>query len=101
MTPDNRDQPRRHTAGLFDIRLIIGALLGIYGLVVLITGLVGGSSTPDSTTDGDAIDIWVGVALVVVGVLFAVWARTRPIVVDEAEVERDRAADDASRGGSG
>lgn len=100
MPQDHRDQPRRHTAGLFDIRLIIGALLGIYGLVVLITGLVGGSSTSDSTTDGDAIDIWVGVALVVVGVLFAVWARTRPIVVDEAQVERDKRSGDASRNGS-
>jgi hypothetical protein len=89
---------RRHTAGLFDIRIIIGALLALYGVVVLLTGLVGGSATAHSKTDGDTIDIWTGVALLVVGALFIGWARTRPVVVDEAQVERDKRADDV--GGS-
>jgi hypothetical protein len=98
---ERRDTGRRHTAGLFDVRIIIGALLTVYGVVVLVTGLVGGSGTADSHTDGDAIDTWVGVGLLVVGILFVVWARTRPVVVDEAQVERDAGADDASGRGPG
>jgi hypothetical protein len=95
------DTGRRHTAGLFDVRIIIGALLTLYGVVVLVTGLVGGSGTADSHTDGDTIDTWVGAALLVIGILFVLWARARPVVVDEAQVERDAGADDAAGGRAG
>ena len=90
--PTDAPQSRRHTAGLFDIRTIIGALLGVYGVVLLVMAFV---DTPDHDLDragGINANLWTGIGLVVVGGLFVVWAVTRPIVVDEAEVARDRAA---------
>lgn len=78
-----------HKAGLFDIRLIIGSLLGVYGVVVLLTGLIGN----DTHVQGSkAINIWVGLALVVVSAGFATWTKLRPIVVPEPVEGDDRPA---------
>ena len=86
------DNPKAHGAGLFDIRNIIGALLGLYGVVLLIVGIVGTSQREVDRAGGVNANVWVGIALLVVGVLFLVWARTRPIVVDEEELSQDKAA---------
>lgn len=87
-----------HSAGLFDIRNIIGALLGIYGIVLLVVGVVGTSQREIDRAGGINANIWVGIVLVVIGVLFAVWARTRPILVDEEELARDKAAVEEAAG---
>ncbi len=95
MTDSN---PKVHSAGLFDIRNIIGALLGLYGAILLIVGIVGTSQHEIDKAGGINANVWVGIALVIIGVLFLVWARTRPIVVDEEEIERDKAAVDEAAG---
>jgi len=87
-----------HSAGLFDIRNIIGALLGIYGIVLLVVGVVGTSQREIDRAGGINANIWVGVVLVVIGVLFLIWARARPIVVDEEELARDKAAVEEAAG---
>jgi drug/metabolite transporter (DMT)-like permease len=82
------DQGRRHTAGAFDIRNVIGVLLGLYGVVLLVTGLVS-DAAPEATGDLDA-NLWAGIALVAVGGAFLVWSRLRPTVVDERAVAAER-----------
>lgn len=75
-------KPLRHRAGLFDIRTIIGLLLGIYGVILVVTGFF----TPDAQvqrSDGLNLNIWAGLGMVVVGAAFVLWARLRPIVVPE------------------
>jgi hypothetical protein len=69
-----------HRAGLFDIRFIIGALIGLYGLIVLITGLFT-SDAQVQKADGLNINIYAGIGMLVVGAGFILWARLRPIVV--------------------
>lgn len=71
----------RRTAGAFDIRVIIGALLGVFGLILLGMGLFNASDAELDKADGLNINLWSGVALLAVGVAFVVWARVRPIVV--------------------
>lgn len=85
-TNDTTHQPRRHSAGLFDIRNIIGALLAIYGVVLLLVAAFGG---PGKAAHNDAANLWMGVALLVAGLFFLGWAKVRPIVVDEVELERE------------
>jgi len=87
-----------HSAGLFDIRNIIGALLGIYGIVLFVVGIADTSQHEIDRAGGINANIWAGIVLVVIGVLFLVWARTRPIVVDEEELARDKAAVDEAAG---
>jgi hypothetical protein len=69
-----------HRAGLFDIRFIIGALIGLYGLIVLITGLFT-SDAQVQKADGLNINIYAGIGMLVVSAGFILWARLRPIVV--------------------
>lgn len=78
----------RHTAGAFDIRNVIGALLGLYGVVLVVTGLVS-DDAPDATGDLDA-NLWSGLALVAVAVVLVLWSRLRPTVVDESAVAAER-----------
>jgi TRAP-type C4-dicarboxylate transport system permease small subunit len=78
-------------AGLFDVRNIIGALLFLYGVILLLAS-IGTSEAEKAKADGINANLWVGLALVVFGVLMVVWAVTRPIVVDEAQIEADKRA---------
>jgi drug/metabolite transporter (DMT)-like permease len=74
------DSPKAHTAGLFDMRIIIAALIGLYGLIVLITGFFTSDKQLDKA-DGLNINVAAGIGMLVVAALFAAWARWRPIVV--------------------
>ena len=75
-----------HTAGLLDIRNIIGALLGIYGVILLLLGLFADPQT--DKTGGVNANLWAGVALLAASAVFIAWATLRPVVVpDEVEHE--------------
>lgn len=71
----------RHTAGAFDIRNIIGGLLGLYGVILLVTSFIGDQAL--EKTGGVNANLWAGLALLAVGVVFGAWARLRPIVVEQ------------------
>jgi uncharacterized membrane protein len=77
-----------HRAGAFDVRNFIGALLGIYGVILLVTGLFFTSDAAKSKADGVNVNLWTGIALIVVSAFFITWARLKPVVVP-AEVEHD------------
>ncbi|MBI2245883.1 MAG: hypothetical protein HYU55_18710 [Nocardioides sp.] len=79
----------RHTAGLLDIRNIIGGLVGVYGVILTLMGLFADQES-DKTGDVNA-NLWAGLAMIVVGVVFVTWARLRPVVVPE---HHDRAQDE-------
>ncbi|WP_018156864.1 hypothetical protein [Demetria terragena] len=69
----------KHAAGTLDIRNVIGALLLIYGVILLAMGLFG-DGAPEKTGGVNA-NLWAGIALLVVGGGFAAWAKARPVVV--------------------
>jgi len=74
-------QGRRHTAGLLDIRTIIGGLIGTYGVILTLMGLFGDQAS-DKTGDVNA-NLWAGLVMILVGLVFVTWARLRPVVVPE------------------
>jgi flagellar biosynthesis/type III secretory pathway M-ring protein FliF/YscJ len=78
-------------ATLFDVRTIIGVLLGLYGVILLLESF-GTSEAEKARADGINANLWVGLVLIVFGVLMVTWAVTRPIVVDEEQLEADRRA---------
>ncbi|GAC1647504.1 MAG: hypothetical protein NVS4B6_22000 [Mycobacterium sp.] len=76
----------------FDVRNIIGALLGIYGVVLTIAGFAPGllgnhtKSSADNRVDlyvGTDANWWVGLVLIGVALVFIAWALLRPIKVSE------------------
>lgn len=82
-------------AGLFDLRLIIALLFGIYGVVLTFVGLFDTTDADLAKTGGININLWTGVAMLLVTAFFVIWTVARPLrVPTEAE-----AADDA--GGAG
>jgi len=73
----------KKTAGAFDVRVIIGSLLALYGLLLTLMGLFGDPET--DKTGGVNANLWAGIGLLVVGGAFLLWWRLRPIVVAEPE----------------
>lgn len=67
-------------AGAFDIRVVIAALIAIYGVVLTILGIIAKQSEVDKA-DGININLWGGLAMLVFAAVFILWARLRPIVV--------------------
>jgi drug/metabolite transporter (DMT)-like permease len=77
---------------LLDIRRIIGALLGVYGVILLVAGIVG-SDAEKNKAAGLNINLWVGIALIVASALFWFWALTRPLTEELREAEPPRQAE--------
>ena len=71
------------TAGAFDIRMIIGALFLLYGVVLVVTGAMATSPEDIEKAAGLNINLWSGIGMVVFAVLFGLWARLRPIRVPD------------------
>jgi len=69
----------KHTAGAFDIRNFIGALLGLYGMILTLLGIFGDKAY-DRTGNVNA-NLYAGIVLLVMSAFFIVWARIKPIVV--------------------
>lgn len=75
----------RKRAGVFDVRTIIGLLLGIYGVVLTVTGLVGTSEQELAKAGNVNLNLWTGIALVVASAVFSAWVRLRPVRVPTDE----------------
>ena len=71
----------KHTAGALDIRNIIGALLGTYGVILVLMGIFGDKEL-EKTGDVNA-NLWAGLAMAAVGAGFLLWGWLRPIIVPE------------------
>jgi protein-S-isoprenylcysteine O-methyltransferase Ste14 len=76
------------TAGIFDIRNVIGLLLAVYGVILLLLGIFGDKHY-DRTGDVNA-NLWAGIILLLVGIVFLLWGWLRPVEVDEEVVEQAR-----------
>ncbi|MFQ6227993.1 hypothetical protein [Nocardia sp. NPDC002869] len=82
---------------LFDIRTIVGSLLGLYGIILVITGLVHDTVDEQAKTGGINVNLWAGLALVVVAAAFVTWALLRPVAVDRPDRE---SAEDSTPAGA-
>ncbi|MBF6215993.1 hypothetical protein IU469_31805 [Nocardia puris] len=74
---------------LFDIRTIVGALLGLYAVVLVITGLVHDTAAEEAKTGGINVNIWAGLGMGAVSVAFFAWVLLRPVVPAEPPARSD------------
>ena len=81
---------------IFDVRNIIGALLGIYGVVLTIAGFAPGllgdhhsaaSNNPVDLSVGTDANWWVGLVLIGVSAVFITWALLRPVPIPETATQ--------------
>jgi hypothetical protein len=80
MAEQNSAPAKKKKAGAFDIRIVIAALIGLYGLVLTILGIIADPTEVEKAADIN-INLWGGIAMLVFTALFVLWARLRPIVV--------------------
>ncbi|MGW6196919.1 hypothetical protein ACWF0M_12300 [Kribbella sp. NPDC055110] len=71
-----------HTVSAFDIRTIVGALIGFYGVVLIIVGLFADSTKELSKTGGVHANLWAGIVMAVFATVLLVWSRLRPVIVE-------------------
>ncbi len=90
----------RQAAGAFDVRNVIAALIGFYGVVLVLLGLFSDTAADRERTGDVNANLWAGVAMLLFAAAFALWSRLRPIVV-EAPPDRQDPEDDGSGAGSG
>ena len=86
---DDGNGRRAHRAGLFDIRIFIGGLLGVYGVILLLTGLFATDDTQLAKSDDFNINLVAGLVMIAACVFFVVWARLRPVVVPAHHYDSD------------
>jgi hypothetical protein len=84
----------KKAAGAFDVRNVIAALIGFYGVVLILVGLVDRSEEALAKAGGVNANLWAGIAMVVVAAGFALWSRLRPIIV---EVPKETGQDQPGR----
>ena len=79
---------KKHTAGAYDVRTVIAALIGFYGIVLTIVGIVDNSESDRAKTGDVNANLWAGIVMIVVALVFALWLKLRPVVVDPAALEK-------------
>jgi glucose uptake protein GlcU len=63
---------------LFELRAVIGILFGIYGLVCTVWGLAFTSQRELDKAAGVNVNLWTGIAMLVVAAAFIAWAVLNP-----------------------
>jgi cation transport ATPase len=65
-------------ANLFDLRRIIGGMFAIYGVILFVLGLTASQKEIDKAA-GWNLNLWVGLAMMIVAAIFIGWALARPL----------------------
>jgi hypothetical protein len=73
-------------ANLFDLRRIIGALFVVWGVLLVILGLTESDAEVAKAADVN-INLYAGLGMLVFGLLFLLWAFTRPLGEELREAE--------------
>ncbi|MDD7465176.1 MAG: hypothetical protein PUK59_02915 [Actinomycetaceae bacterium] len=70
-------------AGAFDIRNVIGLLIGIYGVALVFAAFFmnPGMNVDTGEAKNSFYNLYVGIALLVVCAVFMIWAKLRPVQV--------------------
>ena len=78
----------RRAASLFDLRRMIGGLFAVYGVILVILG-IGASDAEIDKAAGWNLNLWTGVAMLILAALFVLWAFTRPLSDELEDAEPD------------
>lgn len=78
-------------ANLFDLRMIIGSLFVVYGVVLVVLGLF---DTPAEVAKsaGVRINLWTGIGMLALAAVFLTWVKLRPLTHElarAAEAQQD------------
>src|SRR5919199_6604983 len=66
---------------LFDLRVLIGGLFTLYGVLLIIYGFFTTQAEIQKAA-GINMNLWLGIGMLVLGVLFLLWWRLKPLQHD-------------------
>lgn len=75
---DEEEVAAAKAANRFDIRRIIGGLFLLYAVILIVIGIVGTDSVKHKAA-GININLWTGLAMLLVGIAMVAWALLRPV----------------------
>ena len=77
-------------ANLFDLRMVIGGLLALYGVILTVMGVFASDAAKAKAADIN-INLWAGLVILAGGAIFLAWARLRPLRVEDLQsADEDR-----------
>ncbi|GAB7049759.1 hypothetical protein [Catenuloplanes indicus] len=82
MTDNELEQKRASAARTFDVRRVIGGLFTLYGIIVTTVGLFDGQDEI-AKAEGVRINLWMGLGMLALGLLFLAWQWLRPAETPE------------------
>ncbi len=93
--PRSMPSAPRKAARLFDLRRLIGGLFLIYGVILVVLGF-GESDASIEKSAGVNVNLYAGLGMLVLGLLFVAWALMRPLSaeLDESEQAGGGSGDD-------
>jgi hypothetical protein len=74
--------PQSAAAKLFDLRVLIGGLFLVYGVMLTVAGFF---TSPKDLAKASQINInlWMGIGMLIIGVFFTAWWRLSPLRRDQ------------------
>ena len=78
MASDTEAAPKSAASRLFDIRVLIGGLFTLYGVLLTIYGFFTSPAELAKAADIN-INLWLGLGMLVLGLLFLLWVRLAPL----------------------
>src|SRR4051795_12196048 len=90
MSEPSTDREER-AANLFDLRRIIGGVFVAWGILLTILGITESDAEIEKAA-GININLYAGLGMLIVGIIFLLWAFTRPLGEELREAEEDERA---------
>ena len=80
------DTPKSAAAKLFDLRILIGGLFVLYGIMLTVAGSFTSSKNLAKASN---INLWMGIGMLIIGIFFVTWWRLRPLQRDQPQTDAD------------
>src|SRR2546429_9941061 len=85
------ETPQSAAAKLFDLRVLIGGLFVVYGIMLTVAGFF--TSSKELVKTGNInINLWMGLGMLVIPVFFLTWWRLPPLHRDEPQPDQPQPA---------
>jgi hypothetical protein len=83
-----QDTKTKKAARLFDVRLVIGGLFTVYGVIVALLGLFDNHSEIEKA-QGVRINLWMGLGMLALGLLMLLWLKLNPLPTPEPKAPEE------------
>jgi hypothetical protein len=93
---DQTTSRTERAANLFDLRRIIGGVMLVWGILLTVLGLTDSTQEANKAA-GININLYAGLGMLIVGIIFLVWAFTRPLGTELRKAEEGEGAGSPER----